>query len=229
MDDKQGALRRRAVNDEQKEVRRQVILTAAWQLFQERSYDSLTMIDIAHAAGLAKGTVFLYYKTKEALFLSIVEQELENWFTEIDQRLQLFSQSITRSAIKDIAALLCSTLLERPGLTRLLTILHTILEQNIDLTTAIQFKQVMLAHFQKTGGLLESCLPFLSPGQGAHVLLQSYALLIGFWQLADPAPIVKEALKQPELELFAVPFAREYARTLETLLVGLEYKHHQVD
>jgi AcrR family transcriptional regulator len=34
------------------------------------------------ARGLAKGTVFLYFKTEEALFLALVEQRLVEWFAE---------------------------------------------------------------------------------------------------------------------------------------------------
>src|SRR5579883_2365241 len=120
-------MRRRAVHDEQKEERRQAILDTAWGLFQETPYSALTMAEIAEAAGLAKGTVFLYFKTKEALFLALLEQQLAAWFTAIDAGLGEI-EGVDR--ISQVIALLSQQLEIRPGLTRLLAILHTVLEQN---------------------------------------------------------------------------------------------------
>ena len=213
--------RRRAVHDDQKKERRQAILDAAWQLFQTTTYETLTMVDIAHALGLAKGTVFLYFKTKESLFLTLIEQQLILWFTEVNTKLEALSHPCT---IPEVAEVLCQPLETRPGLTRLLAILHTILEQNIDLDSAIHFKFFLLEHFQYTGALLEQCLPFLTPGKGASLLLQSHALVIGLWHLSDPAPIIRQALQHPELRLFEVHFAPEFSTALQALLYGLEQK-----
>ena len=215
--------RHRAVHDEQKQERRQAILDAAWQLFQTTTYEALTMVDIAHALGLAKGTVFLYFKTKESLFLTLVEQQLSTWFAEVNTQLDALSHP---STIPDVAGILCQQLEVRPSLTRLLAILHTLLEQNIDLDSAIHFKFFLLEHFEHTGLVLERCLPFLTPGKGASLLLQSQALVIGLWHLSDPAPIIRQALQHPELRLFEVHFAPEFSTALQALLYGLERIAH---
>ncbi len=209
----------RAVHDEQKQERRQAILDAAWRLFQTTRYEALTMVDIAQALGLVKGTVFLYFKTKESLFLTLVEQQLAFWFAEVNAQLEALSHPCT---IPEVADVLCQSLEARPGLTRLLAILHTILEQNIDLDSALAFKYFLLKHFEYTGALLERCLPFLSAGKGASLLLQSHALVIGLWHLSDPAPIVQQALQKPELRMFELHFAPEFSTALQALLYGLE-------
>ena len=214
-------IQRRAIRDEQKEERRQTIIDMAWRLFQDTSYESLTMADVADALQLAKGTVYLYFKTKEELFLTIEERQLEAFFAEVNGGLSAISSSKVE-AIPKIVELVCNALERRPGLTRLLAILHTILERNINLETATQFKYMLKAHFERTGSLLEGCLPFLETGEGAHLLLQSHALVIGLWSLADPAPVVREVLQQPDLQMFEVQFAPEFSRTLQALLYGLE-------
>jgi AcrR family transcriptional regulator len=210
---------RRAMRDEQKEERRQAILDMAWQLFQNTSYELLTMADVADALELAKGTVYLYFKTKEELFLIIEEQQLEVFFAEVDAEL---SEHRGSAAIPQIVELFCQALQLRPGLTRLLAILHTVLEHNIDFATATRFKYLLKAHFEHTGSLLEACLPFLQPGDGVHLLFQSHALVIGLWSLADPAPVVRAVLGQPDLDLFDVQFAPEFSQALKALLYGLE-------
>ncbi len=212
-------IRRRAMSNDQKEARRQDILDSAWRLFQTTTYERLTIVDVANTLGLAKGTIFLYFGTKEALFLALVEQQLILWFAEVDAKLIDLASACT---IEQITEVLIRSLEAYPSLTRLLAILHTILEQNIDFDVASHFKHMLLQHFERTGSLLEHCLPFLMPGQGAHFLMQCHALVIGFWQLANPAPVVQQVLQQPELQMFQVHFASEFSTALQALLYGLE-------
>lgn len=212
--------RKRAIGEAQKEERRQSIVASAWALFQHTPYEALTMSDVAVAAGLAKGTLFLYFDTKEALFLAVVEQQLAGWFSEVNTQLEGHCPG---GSIPGAAAIICSALESRPGLVRLLAILHTILEHNIDLDTAVGFKRFLLEHFARTGELLEGRLPFLEPGTGSHLLLQSYALVIGLWHLSDPAPVVQEALQRPELGVFRMEFGREFSAALQALWRGVEH------
>jgi len=59
--------KQRATNSEDKLAKRQVILTAALQIFKRTSYNEVTMSAIADKTKLAKGTLFLYFPTKEEL------------------------------------------------------------------------------------------------------------------------------------------------------------------
>ncbi len=213
-------IQRRAVRDEHKEARRQAIVESGWRLFQGQAYEELTMVDVAKTLGLVKGTVYLYFRSKEELFLAITEQQLEGWFAEVDARLAEMQGSGTIARVVEI---ICKEMERRPGLTRLLAILHTILEQNIDLEAARRFKYMLKAHFERTGALLEDCLPFLNAGEGAHVLLQSHALVIGLWHLADPSAVIREVLQEPDFRLFEVSFAPEFSQALAALLYGLEH------
>ena len=79
--------RKRARQNAQKLQRRQVILDAAWRAFQSLSYSELKVAEIAREAGLAKGTVFLYFRTKEEIFLEVTGQQLAEWFDMVDGRL----------------------------------------------------------------------------------------------------------------------------------------------
>ena len=55
----------------EKEARRARILDAAELVFRSRGPDHTTMEDVAEAAQLGKGTLYLYFKTKEDLLLAI--------------------------------------------------------------------------------------------------------------------------------------------------------------
>src|SRR5215468_10034658 len=53
-------------------VRRQAILDAALDVFAERWFEEARLDDVAAQAGVAKGTLYLYFDDKEALFEEVV-------------------------------------------------------------------------------------------------------------------------------------------------------------
>jgi AcrR family transcriptional regulator len=53
------------------EERRQDILEAALELFRDRGFDETTVQDIATAAGVAAGTVYLYFPSKEHVLVAL--------------------------------------------------------------------------------------------------------------------------------------------------------------
>ncbi len=59
-----------------KEARPEEILDAALQLFTEKGFSSTRMIDVAKAAGISKGTLYLYFENKEAIFRDVVQQRI---------------------------------------------------------------------------------------------------------------------------------------------------------
>lgn len=63
--------------EREKEARRSAILDAAEVIFREKGFGTATMDDIAKRAELAKGTVYLYYRSKEELQLGLVHRGLE--------------------------------------------------------------------------------------------------------------------------------------------------------
>jgi AcrR family transcriptional regulator len=69
--------------DENKEKTKQAILTAALDLFSRKGFQVTTTKEISKKAGIAEGTLFNYFRTKEDLALYFLEQEvlgLIQWF-----------------------------------------------------------------------------------------------------------------------------------------------------
>lgn len=63
----------RARSDEAKDERRQALLGAALDEFFEKGFAASRMSDIAKRAKLSKGTLYLYFNSKEAMFRALVE------------------------------------------------------------------------------------------------------------------------------------------------------------
>jgi len=62
--------------ERRKEDRPGELLSAALELFVERGYSATRLEDIAQRAGVSKGTLYLYFETKEELLKAVVRQAL---------------------------------------------------------------------------------------------------------------------------------------------------------
>jgi len=70
MDRAQGAKRW----ERRKEARPGELVAAALQLFSNRGYAATRLEDVAAVAGVSKGTVYLYFESKEQLFEAVVRE-----------------------------------------------------------------------------------------------------------------------------------------------------------
>ena len=214
------SIRQRARSEEHKGERREAILTAAEGLFGEVPFAQITMAEVAERAGLAKGTLYLYFATKERLFLALLERQLDAWFDDVARRLA--SERGTWDAAR-VARVSAESLAGRDQFTRLLTLLESVFEHNVDADTVRSFKQGLRVRMLATGEALERRLPALRRGDGARLLVHMRALVSGLRQMADCAPVVRQIIDEdPQMGLFHVDFDRELAHALSALVRGAE-------
>jgi AcrR family transcriptional regulator len=196
------------------------LLEGALELYRATSYDEVKMADVAERARLAKGTVFHYFPTKEALFLALLEEQLFAWFPRLEE---LLARGEGRWTGARVARTVAESLEGEESLTRLLARLQTVLEQNVTVEQVRGFKERLLEAVVRAGTLVEKRLPFLSAGEGIHFFLQVHALVVGLRQMADLAPVAREVHEAaPHLNPLRVDFTRELTACLTTLLRGLE-------
>jgi AcrR family transcriptional regulator len=67
-------------------ARVQRVIDAAAQLFARRPYHEVRMEDIAAQAGVAKGTLYLHFKTKEDLYLALIVNGMQRLFEEVREK-----------------------------------------------------------------------------------------------------------------------------------------------
>ncbi len=72
----------------EKEARKKDILEMAASLFSEKGYHEVKVDEIAEKVGLSKGTIYLYYKNKEALFYSIIIEKTDSLESQLKSAVQ---------------------------------------------------------------------------------------------------------------------------------------------
>lgn len=85
---------------EQERLHRQfLIIEAAREVFGKKTYDKASMSEIARVAGIAKSSIYTYFKGQEELYACIVCQDAEQFITELNRRIKAEEQNIVRTGI----------------------------------------------------------------------------------------------------------------------------------
>lgn len=83
----------RAKRARRKEARPGELLQAALDLFVDKGFAATRVEEVAARAGVSKGTLFLYFKTKEELFQAVVTHNIAGLFVQWEQEFLDFEGS----------------------------------------------------------------------------------------------------------------------------------------
>lgn len=190
------AINRRARSAEQKALRRRAVLEAAEKYFLEVGYEAFSMAQLAKKTGLVKGTLYLYFKTREELFLTLYEQSLTRWS-------QVFIGYLNDSMTSKIYAqtLYSTTLADRAFLPLLIRLEHVI-AHNVAISRLIESKRVLMRQVEVVAEPTSNSLK-LTIAQAREVVKTMGVLLIGATQADQGPSLDSEELPEDVLDLIA--------------------------
>jgi AcrR family transcriptional regulator len=96
----------------EREARRESILDAAESVALELGYSGLTMEAVATAAEIAKGTVYLYFSSKDALFAAIANRRISAMLPKLEA--QLASDAMGRAKVASAGRFFAGHFIENP-------------------------------------------------------------------------------------------------------------------
>jgi TetR/AcrR family transcriptional regulator len=184
-------MKKRAIQSEDKEKKRKQIVSSAKELFDEREFFAVKMEDVAHKAGLAKGTLYLYFATKEELFLAVAQDDLELWFEHLHQVLAAHPD---RSHVepqnpytlaKELTEFLANSFTSHPKVPRDLSLIFNVLEHNVGADKLDVFKKFLVDRLEELCDRFAKAMNAHSDASW-HLQLAIQALILGAWQLAYP-------------------------------------------
>lgn len=89
--------------ERRKDARPRELLDAALALFVEQGFAATKAEDVAKRAGVSKGTLFLYFGSKEELFKAVVRENIAGQFSEFNVALDSYTGS-TESLMRGFMA-----------------------------------------------------------------------------------------------------------------------------
>ncbi|MDH4180816.1 MAG: TetR family transcriptional regulator [Betaproteobacteria bacterium] len=173
-------IRQRAVLAEDKQERHHAILDAAERLLARSPARVANVAEVADEAGLAKGTVYLYFPSKEELLLAAHERQADEFFSALTARLAQ-DAPVT---LDELVTLTQEHIVARATFLPLATRCLGMMATEVPVETAGAFHTRMHERLQAAGAGLERHYPELAAGEGVPLLRRSFALIVGLWQLS---------------------------------------------
>jgi AcrR family transcriptional regulator len=200
-------LPKRATAPEHKTARRDQIVRAAEDLSEKST--QFSMEQLARRAGVAKGTVYLYFGTREEVLLAVHEKHTHEVFDVVERALaaaEPTGESVVRAGLRYLRA--------RPEFYPLAANCRYMLDTNIGTEAALAFKVGIGERLERLGRRIDELYPRLKAGEGAILLMNSYALIVGLWQQADAPQCLRAVMQRPEMRVFKIDFEKQLTAAL---------------
>lgn len=208
--------KKRAVGADLKDLRREGFLDAARFLLLEKGLEAISMQEIAEISKIAKGTLYLYFKSKEELLLALLGREFHTWMIDFQE----WSRARSEIEVGDFSHWIVSSLSDRTALLILMAHSESILEKNIGLEELVVFKRGLLDDLRSVSRDMAQRWA-KDEEKIFRGLLALHALIVGLYFKSFPIPVVKEALKRPDLQCLKVDFTQTLAWMIEALFLRL--------
>lgn len=192
---------KRARTDDQKAARRRTILNAAEQHFADAGFEAFSMARVGRQAGVAKGTLYLYFQTREALLMALFLEKLADW------RQRLVDASPPRADDAHFARAFYTTARQDDALLPLLSRLDSVIEHNLSIDVLIDAKRAMTAEIEALARELTGPLD-LTVEQALDAVSALASLLLGAVQ-ADFGPELDDRELPEDVRRLTAAFASE--------------------
>ncbi len=175
--------RQRAIDGEEKHARRRAILDAAERLY-DRAQALPNVAEVADEVGLAKGTMYLYFTSKEAIYLALHERHAQQFFVALNERLN----QPTAFEFDAMAALVDKYMISHKSFLPLCNACMSAPAERVEMAIHEAFHTHLALWMGQAGAGLERHVPSLRPGDGLRLLHHGYALVLGLHQLLGAIP-----------------------------------------
>jgi AcrR family transcriptional regulator len=87
------------LKEQERELRQTLITEAARNVFGEKTYDQVSMAEIAKAAGISKSSIYTYFNSQEELYARIVYQDACTFIRELNQKIHKKDVDVIKTTI----------------------------------------------------------------------------------------------------------------------------------
>lgn len=178
----------RAIHPEDKLRKREIILDAAQYLWTTQTDRLSNMDSLAHQAGVAKGTLYLYFRSKEEVLLALHERDISSFFDRLIER----ADQPEPILVKEFVELVVNEIHSSATFMPLASLCLGLMERHIPVEVAVAFKLRISEHMNRVVFALKQHFPSMS----CDIMLQCYALMLGLWQLIKQNPVYQHLLTQ---------------------------------
>lgn len=211
----------RARRPEQLAARRVAIMAAARDALADRGVAEVSLGDISDRVGLAKSNVLRYFDSREAIFLELLDEECRDWLADLEKRLgrPRARKPAYANEIR-VAGAIAETLAGRRLMCELLGAMAGVLERNISLGFARDFKVRSVEIITALSGLIGRQLPWLPEEFIGFIGEGVLTLTAGMYPFSVPTEPVRQAMAELDFPDPRDRFVEGLRAGLATWLIG---------
>jgi AcrR family transcriptional regulator len=206
---------RRARSEEQRQIRRDVILRTAAAMVAEMPVADLSLNELSRRVGLAKSNVLRYFESREAILLELLDTAWKGWLARLDAALPHVDDDSER-----VAAVVTGTLVDDHLFCALISVSAAVLERNVSPEIAKRYKLSAIANTNAFAELLHERLPRLGIKAATYFSAGTLVSITGLYPLAQPSEAMLCVYEDPEMAVLRLDLATALREMLATLLAG---------
>lgn len=159
------------------EARKEEIIAACAALYEEKGFKDTTIKDIGEAITLTRTGIYIYFETKEEIFLALLGREYDAWVSEM-REIMARKTAMTRN---DVAEVLAGTLTNHPRLLRLLSMNLYEMEANSRPERLVEFKKSFGASLETVDQLLQQYVSDMNEDQRRKFIYAFFPFIYGIY------------------------------------------------
>jgi len=193
------------------QARREEIVGACAKLYETMSFKEITIKEIAAFTSFTRPSIYNYFRTKEEIFLALLQQEYEVWTADLDA---LHPTGIG-SPRQELAEQIAHTLERRERLLKLLSMNLNDMEENSRMERLVEFKTVYGRSNQAIQRCLQRFCPEMDRKEQQNFTALFLPLVYGIYPYAFVTEKQREAMKLAHVDF-------QYLSIYEIALIGAE-------
>lgn len=190
--------------------RREEIIDACEKLYKKIGFKNVSIKQIGENISCSRTSIYNYFKTKEEIFLALVEREYLKW----NQDLEKIYKNEKPQAKEELIDGIVSSLSKRKILLKLISMNMYEMEENSSYESVRNYKIA----YTKSVNLLKSCFMKIlhyQEEQATKIVFTFYPFMIGIYPYSAVTEKQKRALKE-------INFQYDYYTVNELIKMGLE-------
>ena len=187
------------------EARKEEIINACAKLYESRGFKEITLKEIGAATTLTRTGIYLYFETKEEIFLALLAREYDAWVEEM-RAVMAREEAMSR---QEVAAALARTLTDHPRLLRLLSMNLYEMEANSRPERLAEFKVSFGASLKTVEQMIQRYLPEMDDTDRQRFLYAFFPFIYGIYPYTSVTEKQRAAMEQA-----GIPYAYQSAYDL---------------
>ena len=177
-------------------ARKQEIIEACKTLYEEQSFDSVSILKIAEYTSFTRTSIYNYFETKEEIFLAIFQQEYEKWADQLNT----FIAEGGEKSREEVAQTIASSLEERPLMLKLLSMNLYHMEEKSREECLVEFKIAFGNSFKAVDGILHTYCPDMDEIARQEFLYAFFPFIYGLYPYTNVTEKQSNAMKEAGID-----------------------------